>query len=66
MYIGVNAFAFVMTYLFFPEFAHLSLEEIDLVFETEGASPIKMSKDLQEEKRKQRKSEKEEVQVKMA
>lgn len=57
---GVNAFALVMTWLFFPEFANLSLEEIDLVFETKGEHPVKISKQLQKEKQKQRNAEKEE------
>lgn len=63
---GVNIFAFVMTWLFFPEFAHLSLEEIDLVFETKGERPVKISKQLQKEKSAQRQLKKAASQEKSA
>jgi hypothetical protein len=43
-----------MTYLYFPEFRQLSLEEIDIIFETKGTHPVKLSKALQEAKREKR------------
>lgn len=46
-----------MAYLFFPEFRFLTLEEIDLIFETKGVQPVKISLKLQEAKVKQLKEE---------
>lgn len=47
VFIGINFFNVLITWLYFPEFRHLSLEEIDLVFETPGTKPVKLSKKLQ-------------------
>jgi hypothetical protein len=43
--------------MFFPEFRHLSLEEIDLVFETSGTRPVKVANKLQKAKDEKRREE---------
>ena len=48
----------VMSWMFFPEFRRLSLEEIDLVMESD-VSPVKMSLKLQQAKEAKRKEERE-------
>jgi hypothetical protein len=46
-----------VTYKFFPEFKGLSLEEIDLVFETPDTNPVALSKKLQKAKKEKRREE---------
>jgi len=45
-YIVYNTIQLGLAYLVFPETSHLSLEEIDTVFETPGVKPVKMSLDI--------------------
>ncbi|KAF5989032.1 major facilitator superfamily transporter [Fusarium bulbicola] len=59
LFIGVDLVCIYLTWQFFPEFSHLSLEEIDTVFETPGVNPVKMSKKLQIAKKEKRKEAKE-------
>ena len=54
IFIVIDLAALVLTYFYFPEFKSLSLEEIDLVFETPGTHPVTLSKRLQRAKRAQR------------
>ena len=51
---GINAFAIYATWQWFPEFRHLSLEEIDLVFETDGTLPVVLANKLQDAKKERR------------
>lgn len=44
IFIGIDALCLWLTWLYFPEFQYLSLEEIDHVFETPGVHPVKISK----------------------
>lgn len=41
-----NSLQLVLSYFVFPETSGLSLEEIDVVFETRGVRPVKMSLDI--------------------
>ncbi|KAM5366868.1 hypothetical protein ACJZ2D_010320 [Fusarium nematophilum] len=43
VYIGYNFIQLIVAYFIFPETGKLNLEEIDHIFETKGASPIKLS-----------------------
>lgn len=51
VYIVYNSLQLVASYFVFPETAGLSLEEIDVVFETKGVKPVKMSLDIQKAKK---------------
>jgi hypothetical protein len=57
IFIGIDLAAVGFTYMFFPEFRHLSLEEIDLVFETSGTRPVKVANKLQKAKDEKRREE---------
>jgi hypothetical protein len=50
VFIGINSLAIYATWQWFPEFRQLSLEEIDLVFETDGTRPVALANKLQEAK----------------
>ncbi|KAH8602029.1 MFS sugar transporter-like protein [Bisporella sp. PMI_857] len=50
VYIVYNAIQLVLSYFIFPETYGLSLEEIDVVFQTPGVKPVKMSLDIQKAK----------------
>ena len=54
VFIFIDICSIILTYLFFPEFKSLSLEEIDLVFETPGTHPVKLSQKLQQAKKEKR------------
>jgi MFS family permease len=54
VFIFIDLAAIALTYQFFPEFRFLSLEEIDLVFETPGTHPVALSKKLQKAKKEKR------------
>jgi hypothetical protein len=43
VYIVYNTLQLILSYFVFPETSMLSLEEIDVVFETPGVRPVKMS-----------------------
>ncbi|KAH8909292.1 MFS general substrate transporter [Coniochaeta sp. PMI_546] len=43
VYIAYNLIQLVASYFIFPETSRLSLEEIDTIFETPGANPVKLS-----------------------
>ena len=53
----IDIAAIVFTYFFFPEFRGLSLEEIDLIFETPDTTPVKISLRLQEAKKERRQTD---------
>jgi hypothetical protein len=57
VFIFIDLAAIALTYKFFPEFKSLSLEEIDLVFETPGTHPVALSKKLQQAKMAKRREE---------
>ncbi|EEU35516.1 uncharacterized protein NECHADRAFT_55554 [Fusarium vanettenii 77-13-4] len=46
IFIGIDSVCLYLTWYYFPEFQHLSLEEIDHIFETPGVHPVKISKAL--------------------
>ena len=54
VFIVIDLGSLGLTWSFFPEFKSLSLEEIDLIFETPGTNPVKLSKQLQQAKRAKR------------
>ena len=54
VFIVIDLAALAVTWKFFPEFKGLSLEEIDLVFETPDTNPVALSKKLQKAKREKR------------
>jgi hypothetical protein len=60
VFIFIDLAAIALTYQFFPEFRFLSLEEIDLVFETPGTHPVALSKKLQKAKKQKRAEESDE------
>ncbi|TVY46142.1 hypothetical protein LSUB1_G000055 [Lachnellula subtilissima] len=47
IFMCINAFAIYSTWQWFPEFRHLSLEEIDIIFETDGTRPVALANRLQ-------------------
>jgi MFS family permease len=51
VYIAYNSIQLVLSYFVFPETRGLSLEEIDVVFETKGVKPVKMSLDINKAKK---------------
>ncbi|GAB7352019.1 hypothetical protein MBLNU459_g2535t1 [Dothideomycetes sp. NU459] len=51
VYIVYNTLQLIASYFIFPETGGLSLEEIDVVFETPGLKPVKMSLDIQKAKK---------------
>ena len=51
VYVVYNTLQLIASYLVFPETFGLSLEEIDVVFETKGANPVRMSLDVQKAKK---------------
>lgn len=51
VYVVYNTLQLVASYFVFPETFGLSLEEIDVVFETRGINPVKMSLDIQKAKK---------------
>lgn len=59
VYIVYNTIQLVAAYFFFPETSKLSLEEIDTIFETPGASPVKLSKKISRAKREKEKQDRE-------
>lgn len=59
VFVFIDLAAIALTYKFFPEFKSLSLEEIDLVFETPGTHPVTLSKKLQKAKMAKRREEEE-------
>ncbi|KFZ00549.1 hypothetical protein V500_01028 [Pseudogymnoascus sp. VKM F-4518 (FW-2643)] len=54
IFIGINGLALYATWQWLPEFRHLSLEEIDLIFETDGARPVALANSLQQAKKEKR------------
>ncbi|OAQ57868.1 sugar transporter (hexose transporter) [Pochonia chlamydosporia 170] len=58
LFIGINILMLAGTWKFFPEFRRLSLEEIDLVMESD-VDPVKMSLRLQKAKEEKREEERE-------
>lgn len=50
VYIVYNALQLVVAYFLFPETSKLSLEDIDAIFETEGANPVKLSLRMEKER----------------
>lgn len=59
IYIVYNALQLVIAYFLFPETSKLSLEEIDNIFETPGADPVKLSLKISRAKRERLKAERE-------
>ena len=57
VFIVIDLAAIGFTWKFFPEFKSLSLEEIDLVFETPGTHPVALSKKLQQAKKEKRREQ---------
>ena len=57
VFIVIDLLAIGITYKLFPEFKGLSLEEIDLVFETPDTDPVTLSKKLQKAKKEKREEE---------
>jgi hypothetical protein len=57
VYIAYNAIQLVASYFIFPETSRLSLEEIDSIFETPGANPVKLSLKIQRAKKERRRAE---------
>lgn len=51
VYVVYNTLQLIASYFVFPETFGLSLEEIDVVFETKGADPVKISLDIQKAKK---------------
>ncbi|KAI4755638.1 MFS general substrate transporter [Aureobasidium sp. EXF-3400] len=51
VYVAYNTLQLIASYFVFPETYGLSLEEIDVVFETPGANPVKISLDIQKAKK---------------
>lgn len=59
VYIVYNMVQLVASYFIFPETSKLSLEEIDTIFETPGANPVKLSLKIQAAKKERAKAERE-------
>lgn len=57
VYIAYNLIQLVVAYFIFPETSKLSLEEIDHIFETPGADPVKLSLKIQKAKRERQRAE---------
>lgn len=57
VYIVYNTLQLVAAYFIFPETSRLSLEEIDTIFETPGANPVKLSKKISRAKRDKEKAD---------
>lgn len=53
VYIVYNCLQLIAAYFLFPETFGLSLEEVDVVFETTDVHPVKMSKQIQAVKKEQ-------------
>ncbi|CAD0096729.1 unnamed protein product, partial [Aureobasidium vineae] len=51
VYVVYNTLQLIASYFVFPETYGLSLEEIDVVFETPGVNPVKISLDIQKAKK---------------
>ncbi|KAG9570095.1 MFS general substrate transporter, partial [Aureobasidium melanogenum] len=51
VYVAYNSLQLIASYFVFPETYGLSLEEIDVVFETPGVNPVRISLDIQKAKR---------------
>ncbi|KAG9698977.1 MFS general substrate transporter, partial [Aureobasidium melanogenum] len=51
VYVAYNTLQLIASYFVFPETYGLSLEEIDVVFETPGVNPVKISLDIQKAKK---------------
>lgn len=60
-YIAYNSIQLVLSYYIFPETSGLSLEEIDVVFETPGVRPVKMSLDIKKAQKEKTRLEREQV-----
>ena len=58
LFIGINFISCFLSWMYFPELRHLSLEEVDHVFETAG-NPVKVSLQLQTAKVAKKREEKE-------
>ena len=59
VYIVYNAIQGVIAYFLFPETSQLSLEEIDTIFETEGANPVPLSLKIYRARQERAKAERE-------
>ncbi len=57
VYIVYNTIQLILAYFIFPETRGLSLEEIDVVFETPGVRPVKLSKDIMKARKLRQKLE---------
>ena len=57
VFIAIDLAALCFTYFLFPEFKGLSLEEIDLIFETPDTTAVKVANRLQKSKRERREHE---------
>lgn len=58
VYIVYNTLQLAAAYFVFPETSKLSLEEIDTIFETPGASPVGLSKKISRAKRARERQQK--------
>lgn len=61
VYIVYNCIQLVISYFIFPETSRLSLEDIDAIFETPGANPVKLSLKISKAKIEREKAEKQGV-----
>ncbi|CAD0113338.1 unnamed protein product [Aureobasidium uvarum] len=52
VYVVYNTLQLIASYFVFPETYGLSLEEIDVVFETPGVNPVKISLNIQKAKKR--------------
>lgn len=59
VYIVYNTLQLIAAYFVFPETSKLSLEEIDTIFETPGAHPVKLSLKISKAKREREKQDRE-------
>lgn len=59
---GVNFASCFLSWKYFPELRHLSLEEVDHIFETAG-NPVKVSLQLQSAKLEKKREERESSRV---
>jgi hypothetical protein len=51
VYIVYNSIQLVLAYYLFPETKDLTLEEIDVIFDTPGVNPVKMSKIIEKSRK---------------